>query len=221
MGAKQLEQNGDPLPRRHDAGDEHLEAAHWTTGDDNVGSRLRIGDNFYRLPIGNHGAQLLDEVVIDHRGAIAETDDVCNARKSLDLTPLRKVIETREEVTREERFVCPDRLARAHPTEADAGREEFDACFALEETGDLALLVRGSVDAEPVQRESRKEKAKKRSSFSRFPRLVKLATSSEYSRRSTAAEGELKPFDSQTTSLLLLTHFCLFPLVGAAPANGK
>jgi len=151
MTAKQLEQNGDALPGRHDARDQDAHAAQGTPGNHHLGAGLRIGRDFDRLVVADEGAQFDHDRVGHRRNVFAEMDDAGHAGEGVDLATALEIFEPGEEITGEESFGRPHWLACPHPAEADARREDFEAKITLKKYRDLVFLSRSGVKTIPVQ----------------------------------------------------------------------
>jgi hypothetical protein len=151
LASEQIEQNGNPLPRRNDPRDQHSQPAKRATGDDNFRSRLRISGHFYGFVVANQGAQIGHDRIVDGGDLLAEMDNGRNPGERINLSAPFEVFEPGKKIAREKRFRRPKRLATTHPAKANARSKNFNAQLTLQDKRDFILLLGGGMKAIPVQ----------------------------------------------------------------------
>jgi hypothetical protein len=149
MPSEHLQEHGDPLARRHDAGHQHAQAAHRARGDDDIAAWLRVSGHFQSLVVPHESSQIGDHRGVHFRGALTEVDDAGDAWESVDLAAALEVFKAGEEVAREKRLRRPKRPSRSHPPETDARGKDFEVEIALQELCDFVFLSRSGVEGVP------------------------------------------------------------------------
>src|SRR5438046_968916 len=89
-------------------------------------------------------------------------DDARDPLQRVDLAAPLEILEAGKEISREESFGDPDRLASPQPAKTDARGEDFEPEFTLENQGDLVFQPGCSVKAIPVQLEEEGQRSEAR-----------------------------------------------------------